>query len=204
MESLLPVALCSGEPPEAEVPYGKVPASTWYVETFCGCDRNGVQFSIMRCQTWGLERGVGETRGDDVGSTLKLKSGFGARSGVLAFPHVPSPYGAALSRASVPFPWECFAVAFLTAVYPCVFPFLQPVCCALCRCRAVCEPQKAAGGLSAPDTRGDTEPPASGSGIAGKGPPAAVAQTSGKEAWFHLVDGYQAHLLSPAMPTKFP
>lgn len=151
MESLLPVALCSGEPPKAEVPYGKVPASTWYVETFCGCDRNGVQFSIMRCQTWGLEGGVGETRGDDVGSTLKLKSGFGARSGVLAFPHVPSPYGAALSRASVPFPWECFAVAFLTAVYPCIFPFLQPTgnetaaACVLC---SVSMP----GSMSAPES----------------------------------------------------
>lgn len=136
MGSLLPVALCSGEPPKAEVPYGKVPASTWYVETFCRCDRNGVQFSIMRCQTRGLGGGVGETRGDDVGSTLKLKSGFGARSGVLTFPHVPSPYGAARSRSSVMFPCECFTVV-LTAIYPCIFPSLQPAgnetaACMLC------------------------------------------------------------------------
>lgn len=79
----------------------------------------------------------GETRGDDVGSTLKLKSGFGAPSGVLTCPRVPSPYGAAPSRASVPFPRECFAVALLSALCPCAFPLLQPAgnetaACELC------------------------------------------------------------------------
>lgn len=76
--------------------------------------------------------------------------------------------------------------------------------CALCQCRAVCQPQKAAGGLSARDPVGTQSPQASGSGIAGKCPPATVAQKSGEESWFHLVDGYQAPLAITSHAHEIP